>query len=94
MDPIVEEFRVLQEKGIVVDGITYKVKVRIVTTNTVARPSPWNVVQFNCVSRCNICLMPGIRVKKGRGSVRVYPQPKNGEPSAELLSLDQHTRDI
>jgi hypothetical protein len=53
MDPIVEELRVLQEKGIVVDEITYKFKVLIVTTNTVARPSPRNVVQYNCVSRFN-----------------------------------------
>ena len=39
----------------------------------VAKAPSLNMKQFNGEFGCSICLHPGERIKKGRGSVRVYP---------------------
>lgn len=88
------ELKRLQLDGFTVNGKQYYVVVLIITTDTVARTIPWNVAQFNGKYGCNFCLMEGLRVKKGKGSVRVYPEPAENEPAVEQRSLQQHERDL
>ena len=87
------DLRRLQEDGIVVNGRQYFVRVLIVTTDTVARTIPWNMTQFNGKCGCNFCLMIGRRVKKGNGTVQVYPEPSDGT-IVEQRTLEQHMRDM
>ena len=38
--------------------------------------------------------MEDIRVPKGKGNTRVYPEPMEGLPVAEVRTLEQHKRDM
>ena len=91
MEHPLKELQRLQEDGIIVNGRKYRLVILIVTTDTVAHP--WNCGQFNGEFGCNICLLEGIRVPKGRGNVGVYPEPNDGLP-VELRTLEQHDRDM
>lgn len=75
------------------NGIIYKVRVLIISTDTVARPLVRNSTQFNGEFGCDFCLHPGERVPKGKGSVRVYPQP-NSYPTFKPRSMEQHKKDL
>ena len=61
-----EELSRLQEHGFSVGGVTYFVKVVIVTTDTVARPILRCTSQFNGEFGCDICLHPGIFYKHSK----------------------------
>ncbi len=67
-------------------------RVLIISTGTVARPIVRNSTQYNGEFGCDFCLHPGERVQKGRGSGRVYPQPKS-KPSFQPRSMEQHNGD-
>ena len=58
-----EELSRLQEHGFSVGGVTYFVKVVIVTTDTVARPILRCTSQFNGEFGCDIFLHPGLFYK-------------------------------
>jgi hypothetical protein len=93
LDKPLKEVRKLEEDGIIVNGRKYWLVVLITTTDTVDRRIPWNCGQFDEKFGCNFCLLKGIRIPKGKGNVRVYPQPKDGLP-VELRTLEQHKRDM
>jgi hypothetical protein len=88
VDHLLKELQRLQEDGIIVNGIKFRFVVLIATTDRVARPIPWNCGQFNGSFGCNICLLEGIIVPKGKGNVRVYPEPNDGLPAVELRTLE------
>ena len=88
------ELQRLEKDGIIVKGRRYRLVVLIATTDTVAHPIPWNCGQFNGKFGCNFCLMEGIRVPKGKGNTRVYPEPMEGLPVAEVRTIEQHKRDM
>ena len=94
MDQPLAELQRLEKDGIIVKGRKYRLVVLIATTDTVARPIPWNCGQFNGKFGCNFCLMEGIRVPNGKGNTRVYPEPMEGLPVAEVRTLEQHKRDM
>lgn len=79
--------------GVVVDGVTYKVRALIISTDTVARPLVRNSTQFNVEFGCDFCLHPGERVPKEKGNVRVYPEP-NSCSTFQPRSLEQHNADL
>ncbi len=54
-----KELKRFQEDGFLVDGIQYRVRVLIITTDTVARPVLKNTTQFNGKFGCDFCLHPG-----------------------------------
>ena len=54
-----EQLKDLQEQGFEVDGIRYRVRLLIVTTDTPARPVLRCTTQFNGKFGCDICLHPG-----------------------------------
>jgi hypothetical protein len=94
MDYPLKELQRLHEDGIIVNGRKFRFVVLIATTDTVARPIPWNCGQFNGSIGCNICLLEGIRVPKGKGNFQVYPEPNDGLPAVELRTIEQHGRDM
>ena len=89
----VEKLNLLQSSGIVVDGVNFKIRVLVISTDTVARPLVRNSTQFNGEFGCDFCLHPGEQVPKGKGSVRVYPQPYS-TPTFQPRSLEQHKSDL
>ena len=60
LDWIIEEWKRLEKDGIQVKGVHYKVKVLVITTDTIARPVIRNTTQFNGEFGCDFCLHPGI----------------------------------
>lgn len=89
------ELKRLETEGFEVKGKRYKLRVLIITTDTVARPLVWFTSQFNGEYGCDICLMKGERVPKGKGSVRVYPEPDDSASAQiPLRSLNQHMNDV
>lgn len=64
----------------------------VISTDTVARPLVWNTTQFNGEIGCNFCLMPGMRVPRNKGNVRVYPLPSM-EFISPLRTIAQHLSD-
>lgn len=70
---------------------TYKVRVVIVTTDTMARPVVRNTTKFNGAFGCDFCLAEGNRVGKVAGSVRFYPNSDRKPPLRDIL---QHMRDV
>lgn len=94
LDASIDELNRLQEHGFSVKGRQYKVRVLVITTDTVARPLVIGTTQFNGLHGCSFCLAEGQHVKKGRGGVRVYPEPPEGSPLPALRTLDQHTTDL
>lgn len=91
---VILELKRLETDGFVVQGKRYKLRVVVITTDTVARPLIWNKTQFNGLHGCDFCLMPGKRVPKGGGSVRVYPEPAVGEPPYPRRTFAQHMKDL
>jgi hypothetical protein len=100
LDGVIEELNRLKREGFTFKGITYKIRVLIVTTDTVVRPLLLNTTQFNGQYGCYFCLHPGERISKGTkggGGARVYP---NSDPDGEEpmtfppRSLDQHLHDL
>ena len=87
----IEQLIKLQEIGFMVNDKTYKVRVVIVTTDTMARPVMRNTTQFNGAFGCDFCLAEGKRVGKGAGSVRVYPNCDHPSPLRDMV---QHKRDV
>lgn len=77
MDRAIEELQHLQDNGFVVDGKKYKLRVLILTTDTMARPVLKNTTQFNAAFGCDWCLLEGKIVKKGKGHTRVYCEPRS-----------------
>lgn len=65
LDSVIEELNRLEREGFTFKGITYKIMVLIVTTDTVARPLLLNTTQFNGQHGCNFFLHPGERILKG-----------------------------
>ena len=59
LDWIIEEWKRLEKDGIQVKGVHYKVKVLVITTDTIARPVIRNTTQFNGEFGCDFCLHPG-----------------------------------
>jgi hypothetical protein len=99
LDGVIEELNRLEREGFTFKGITYKIRVLIVTTDTVARPLLLNTTQFNGQHGCYFCLHPGERISKGTkgGGARVYPapDPDDEEPiTFPARSLDQHLHDL
>lgn len=88
----IKELNQLQTHGVTVNSVVYKLRVLIISTDTVARPLVRNSTQFNSEYRCDFCLHPGERVLKEKGRVRVYPQP-NSSPTFQPRSLE-HNRDL
>lgn len=76
MEQSIAELKHLQMNGFEVDGRLYKVRVLVITTDTMARPVLKNTSQFNGAFGCDWCLLEGKMVKKGKGHTRVYPEPK------------------
>ncbi len=94
MEETIDELNRLQEYGFIVGEKTYKVRVLIVTTDSVARPLVYGTTQFNGAFGCSFCLAEGKTVKKGRGHARVYPEPPDGSELPPLRSLKQHLVDL
>ena len=93
----ITELRRLENDGFLFKGILYKIRVLVVTTDTVARPLLLNTSQFNGECGCNFCLHPGERVSKGKGGTRVYPEPNPDDEDPTnypLRSKDQHLLDL
>jgi hypothetical protein len=59
LDWIIEEWTRLERDGIMINGTRYKVRVLIITTDTVARPVIRNTSQYNGEYGCDFCLHPG-----------------------------------
>lgn len=93
LDRGIQEWNSLQLNGVIVNDIVHRVRVLIITTDSVARPLVRNSTQFNGEFGCDFCLHPGERVLKGKGSVRVYPQPRSN-PSFQPRSLEQQNNDM
>ncbi len=78
LKPFVEELKCLR-----IDGVKWKdgagcervtrSALTLCVCDSVARPLVQNFKQFNGSHGCSFCLHEGTMVKKGRGSVRVYP---------------------
>ena len=102
MDGSLETLKSLEKDGFLFKGQLYKVRVLIITVDTIARSDLNNTTRFNGEAGCDFCLHPGEQINKGRGSVRVYPQPDaeaDEDASRELIvyplrSLEQHLRDV
>ncbi len=67
----------------------------MVTTDTIARAPLLGMTQFNGAYGCGFCLTEGKRIAKGRGGVRIYPEPfgSNAVPPP-LRSIEQHVKDV
>ena len=59
LDWAIGKLKNLMDNGIVVNEILYKVRVVVITTDTVARPLLLCTAQFNGEFGCSICLHPG-----------------------------------
>jgi hypothetical protein len=99
LNGIIEELNRLEREGFIFKGVTYKIRVLIVTTDTVARPLLLNTTQFNGQHGCNFCLHPGERISKGTkgGGARVYPEPDPDDENPIIFptrSLEQHLHDL
>lgn len=53
------EWARLEREGIFFKDVKYKVRVVIISTDTVARPLVRNTTQFNGEYGCDFCLHPG-----------------------------------
>ncbi|KAI7789722.1 hypothetical protein IRJ41_011699 [Triplophysa rosa] len=79
LKPFVEECKSLRQTGLQwqdpVDHSIKTVKVYALCAicDAVARPLLQNFKQFNGEYGCGHCLHPGVQVRKGKGTVRVYP---------------------
>lgn len=82
LKPLIEESKLLFGEGFTYtkNDIIYvrKVKILMFICDSVARPKVFNGHQFNGSYGCNLCLHSGKRVKKGNGSVNVYPLDADG----------------
>lgn len=67
----------------------------MVTTDTIARAPLLGMTQFNGAFGCGFCLTEGKRIAKGRGGVRIYPEPfgRDAVPPP-LRSIEQHMKDV
>lgn len=88
LDASIDELNRLQTHGFSVKGKQYKVRVLVITTDTVARPLVIGTTQFNGLQGCSFCLAEGLHVKKDRGLVQVYPEPPKESPLPALRTLD------
>ena len=77
------------------DGIivTSTIKVILCTADAVARPLLKNTNQFNGRFGCDWCYNEGLQVKKGLGTIRVYPYNGPDHPSARVKTSELHLRD-
>ncbi|KAI9550670.1 hypothetical protein GHT06_004573 [Daphnia sinensis] len=75
MDGSIANLKRLERDGFHFGGKVYKIRVLIITVDTIARSGLINTTQHNGDCGCNFCLHPGEQISKGRGSIRVYPQP-------------------
>lgn len=91
-DDTIRDLTNLVAEGFFVNEKRYKVRVLVISTDTVARPLVWNTTQFNGECGCNFCLTSGIRVPRKKGNVRVYPL-SSIESIPCLRTLDQHLSD-
>ena len=102
MDGPIASLKKIEKDGFLVKGKQYKLKVLVITVDTIARSGMGNTTQCNGMCGCDFCLHPGEQVPKGRGSVRVYPQPDPELDEANdrehitypLRTLEQHLRDV
>lgn len=102
MDGSIEELKRIETDGFIVNGKRYKLRVLVITVDTIARSGLMDTTQCNGECGCNFCLHPGEQIQKGRGSIRVYPQPDpeyDEDNSREhitfpLRNLEQHLRDV
>lgn len=84
----------LQQNGFTAKEKHYRLRVLIVTTDSVARPIVCGTTQFNGAFGCSFCLIEGKHVKKGAGYARVYLEPSDESERAPLRSLEQHNADL
>ncbi len=79
LKPFVEECKSLGQMGLQwQDPVDHSIKTSKVYAlcaicDAVARPLLQNFKQFNGEYGCGHCLHPGVQVRKGNGTVRVYP---------------------
>lgn len=99
MDGFLERLKSLEKDGFVYNGILFKVRVLVITVDTIARSELNSTTRCNGEDGCDFCLHPGEQIKRG---VRVYPQPDaeaekdtGREPIVyPLRTLEQHRRDV
>jgi hypothetical protein len=92
----ITELRRLEKDGFL-SKASSKIRVLVVTTDTVARPLLLNTSQFNGECGCNFCLHPLDRVSKGKGGTREYPKPYPDDKDPTnypLRSKEQHLIDL
>jgi hypothetical protein len=98
----IAKLKKLERDGFHYNGKLYKIRVLVITVDTIARSALTNTTQHNGDCGCDFCLHPGEQISKGRGTIRVYPQPDeefDEENNLEHLtyssrSLEQHLRDV
>ena len=101
MDGTLKKLKTLETSGFTFKGQVYKLRVVIISVDTIARSGLMFMTQCNGECGCGFCLHPGEQIGKGRGSVRVYlqPDPEEDEDVGRetivyaLRTLDQHLRD-
>ena len=94
MEETISELNRLQRNGFTALGKTYKVRVLIITTDSVARPLVCGTTQFNGAFGCSFCLAEGKTVKKGSGYARVYLEPTEKCDIPKLRTIEQHNADL
>lgn len=94
LKPFIQETQILYEKGFNYKfrGKIYneKCKVLIGIFDSIARASVQLTTQFNGYYGYGLCLHPGKQVKKGKGTVRVYPLNSRGYPYGKGLRSHAH----
>lgn len=60
LEEIVKTLKHLSTNGILVDGIQWKLRLTVITVDTIARPMLRCTAQFNGHYGCDFCLNPGI----------------------------------
>lgn len=90
-----DELNQLQKEGLVIKGVRYKIRVLLVTVDMVMRAPLLGMTQFNEAFGCGFCLTKEKSIPKGRGGVRIYPEPfvADAAPPA-FRTTEQHMRNL